>query len=336
MLEDGKDSQQATQAPMPEFCADQIPDHPLQHVSGLFRHRELKYYSFGLRAGLANLFRNGFRLGLERTLGKITQPINWYTRFPEYHYFDSAISRYLCQLPATHLPRILDIGSPKMLGLYLAFARNVEIMLTDISDLNISPYQHIWDCLSHKAQGKAFFSYQDTRALSLANAEFDVVYAMSVIEHVEGPQGDSEAVREMIRVLRPGGLFVISVPFGPKYTEQAIVGMAAAARPTHDSKQYFFQRIYDIDSFNSRIMRPADELKDFNFVTVWRKHLRLHRSYARLGKNVRGALGFLNPCISAIANESCNGVKDAFPTSFSALHSLQDVYGDLIMVGTRK
>src|SRR5690242_20298390 len=55
-----------------------------------FRYQEPRYYFFGLKAGLRNLLQNGFALGAKRTLGKIAQPINWYTRFPEYYYFDRA------------------------------------------------------------------------------------------------------------------------------------------------------------------------------------------------------------------------------------------------------
>src|SRR6185437_558915 len=93
----------------------------------LFPYRELKFYFFGLRTGFSNLFRNGLALGWKRTLGKITQPINWYTRFPEYHFFDQAISVHLAGLPANSRPAILDVGSPKLLGLYLAFAANVDV-----------------------------------------------------------------------------------------------------------------------------------------------------------------------------------------------------------------
>src|ERR1051325_12248929 len=72
---------------------------PIRAMS-LFPHRELTYYFFGLRAGFANLFTNWFQLGFKKTAGKIMQPINSYTRFPEYYWFDAAISSYLARLPA--------------------------------------------------------------------------------------------------------------------------------------------------------------------------------------------------------------------------------------------
>ena len=86
----------------------------------VFPHRELRYYGFGLHAGAANVAANRLRLGLKKTVGKITQPINAPSRFAEYDAFDSAIDRYLAATTAGATPRILDVGSPKLFGLHLA------------------------------------------------------------------------------------------------------------------------------------------------------------------------------------------------------------------------
>ena len=113
-------------------------------------------------------------------------------------------------------------------------------MLTDISELNVDEYQVMWRALHSRARGSAVFSLQDVRSLHFDAAAFDVVYSMSVIEHVEGESGDSTAMREMVRVLKPGGLLVVSVPFGRTYAEQHRVGFAGAARKTGDHGTYFF------------------------------------------------------------------------------------------------
>lgn len=302
----------------------------------LFPHREYRYYGFALKAGLANLVSNGFRLGLKRTIGKISQPINWYTRFPEYHYFDEAITNYLRQVKPGSQAKLLDIGSPKNLGLYLAFREDVASTLTDISELNIDEYRLIWRSMSSKAKGEARFELRDARDLGIPDCSFDVVYSMSVIEHIEGASGDSIAVREMLRVLKPGGLFVISVPFGPEYIEQEIVGLAGAVRPTNDRRSYFFQRIYDEKSFNTRILDAATGLENTSLKTVWRKHMLLHRTYASFGHEARGFVGFLNPMLSVIGNRSCAGMRSGFPTRYGSQHSLKDVYGDLIMSAVKK
>jgi len=298
-------------------------------------YKELRYYSFGLKAGVKNLMRNGFRLGAKRTVGKIAQPINWYTRFPEYCFFDSAIARYIAQLNSSTRPRFLDIGSPKTVGLYFAATRNVEVTLTDITPSNVDEYQVIWSSLSSGAKGRALFELQDARSLKFPDATFDVVYSMSVIEHIGGQSGDSQAVREMIRVLKPGGLLVISVPFGRRYMEQQIIGVSGAALQTKDGKPYFFQRIYDETAFTSRILTSASDLEEIHFITVYRKHTWMPRTFARLGENVRGAFGFLNPFLSLVANQSCEGMNTRFAIDYGSMHSIRDIYGDLVMSGVK-
>jgi SAM-dependent methyltransferase len=49
----------------------------------------------------------------------------------------------------------------------------------------------------------------DSVALPIASGAFDCVIALDVLEHVED---DARLLREIVRVLRPGGLFFITVP----------------------------------------------------------------------------------------------------------------------------
>jgi SAM-dependent methyltransferase len=301
----------------------------------VFPHSELRYYSFGLRVGFANLFTNGLSLGIKKSLGKITQPINSYTRFPEYYHFESAIQHYLRNAPVGRQIRVLDVGSPKMLGLYLAANTRVEVTLTDISELNIDEYRVMWRGLEKRAQGKAVFALQDARTLQYGDDEFDVVYSMSVIEHIEGDSGDTKAVEEMIRVLKPGGLLLVSVPFAVKYIEQHRVGFSGAVRETNDSRMYFFQRIYDKLAVETRILDHAGELAQIAMTTIWRRSTWMPRSFGALGVDVRGLLGFLNPLLSAIINRSRPGMDPSFNVTYGSLHTARDVYGDLILVGRK-
>jgi SAM-dependent methyltransferase len=302
----------------------------------LFPHNELRYYSCALRAGVTNLFSNGLRLGIKKTLGKITQPINAHSRFPEYYWFDAAIRDYLLAVPAGQRVKVLDVGSPKMFGLYLAQRFEIEITLTDISELNVDEYRVIWRSLEPKAKGKAVFLLQDARSLQFADAEFDIVYSMSVVEHIEGETGDSQAIRELLRVLKPGGLLVLSVPFGSRFVEQKRIGFVGAVRKTEDQSAYFFQRIYDQSAFEKRILEPARELEQVSLTTVWRKRPWMPRSFCLLGENVRGALGFVNPLLSAAVNRSKKGIDPAFAVDYGDVHTARDVYSDLIMSGRKR
>lgn len=73
------------------------------------------------------------------------------------------------------------------------------------------------------------YLYQDLRRLDLPDDSFDAVVSLSTLEHVgmdntryaarDAAQGDPDeeahqAVRELVRVARPGAMLLISVPFG--------------------------------------------------------------------------------------------------------------------------
>ena len=301
----------------------------------VFQHRELRYYSFGLRAGLANLFLNGLRMGAKKTAGKILQPVNSYTRFPEYAWFDRAIAAHLAALPGGSRASILDVGSPKLLGLYLGVKTPAELTLTDISEVNIDEYKPMWQALKKRAKGAVGFSLQDARHIQFHDASFDVVYSMSVLEHIEGEGGDSAAIAELLRVLKPGGLLVLSVPFGSSYVEQKRVGFAGAARKTGDQEVFFFQRIYDPAAFEQRIVcRLAPGVSNLKLITIQRTRPWISRGFGALGENLRGLLGGLNPLFSAIGNRSMEGVQP-FDTRYGEFHNAKDIYGDLVLTAKK-
>lgn len=307
--------------PRPGGCA------PVRHFG------ELRFYSFGLRAGLSNLRHNGFRLGLKKTVGKITQPINSYTRFPEYFFMERAIRQYLLDCRIT--PRLLDVGSPKCFGLYLANSMKVSVVMTDISPLNIDEYKLMWEALKRKAEGNALFYLQDARALKFPSDHFDVVYSMSVLEHVEGEGGDASALREMIRILKPGGLLLLSVPFGNRYVEQWRRGLAAASEYRRDNKMYFFQRIYDAPMLEKRINQSLKGMRISGRWTIWRIRQSLALSFARLGE-IGGLFGFAIPCLSVCINRAIDDLLENIPCSYEQNHSRRDIYGDVVIVAVKE
>jgi len=299
-----------------------------------FHHSELTYYFFGLRAGLTNLFSNGLRLGAKKTAGKILQPVNSYTRFPEYYWFDRAIASHFAALPVGTRASVLDVGSPKLLGLYLGVHTSAELTLTDISEVNIDEYKLMWQALKKRAKGTVDFVLQDARQLRFSDSSFDVVYSMSVLEHIEGENGDSAAIGELLRVLKPGGLLVLSVPFGASYVEQKRVGFSGAARKTGDKKVYFFQRIYDPAAFQQRIVRRLAGVRDVRVTTAQRTRPWISRTLGAFGENVRGFFGAMNPLFSVLGNRSVEGVQP-FDTRYGEFHSAKDVYGDLILTALK-
>jgi SAM-dependent methyltransferase len=66
------------------------------------------------------------------------------------------------------------------------------------------------------------FMRMDGRALTFADATFDVAYSLSSIEHFGGFDGAAKTMREMARVVKPGGILALATEYvisGPPHEE---------------------------------------------------------------------------------------------------------------------
>jgi SAM-dependent methyltransferase len=135
----------------------------------------------------------------------------------------------------TRLPsppaRVLDLGCAESTNALEIASLGYQVTGVDLREL---PLTH-----PSLAMVKA-----DMARLPLADDSFDVAVSLSTIEHVgldwygQSPQGcsDLRAADEVLRVLRPGGRFILTVPFGQKDTTD-------------------LQRIYDQDSLGQLLGR---------------------------------------------------------------------------------
>jgi SAM-dependent methyltransferase len=291
-------------------------------------HSEFDFYRFGLKVGFANYRHNKFRLGGKKTLGKILQPINSYTRFPEYEFFGRHVEERVLSHRGSRLT-LLDVSSPKLFGLWLAYYFDIEAVLTDIDEPTLEEAQRLWEAIKQNARGIARFQLADARSLAFEGSSFDIAFAMSVIEHVAGEGGDSKAIEELLRVTKPGGLVLVSTPIGPKYVEQVREGFEGAAKWTGNDALHFFQRIYDLQNVSTRLV-PGDHRRILESATVSRRDSALARFYRSLGSNPQALLGFLNPLLSRRINHVVPGLQ-ACPGSYDSVHSGKDVYGDVLL-----
>jgi 2-polyprenyl-3-methyl-5-hydroxy-6-metoxy-1,4-benzoquinol methylase len=67
------------------------------------------------------------------------------------------------------------------------------------------------------------YEWQDLTALRYPNEHFDLVTCVSVLEHISAP-ADQTAVRELLRVLRPGGHLIFTVDYEPAPVTRKIGG----------------------------------------------------------------------------------------------------------------
>ena len=153
--------------------------------------------------------------------------------------------------------RVLDVSSPKLLFLWLAANTRLRLTATDILPDFIAPTRRLLDRpgLDDNLEARLRLQTQDARALSYDDGSFDAVYSISVVEHIPG-DGDALALREMARVLRPGGRVCITVPFATRYAEDW-VGRDVYERRRSGGERLFYQRRYDDEALERRLVAPS-------------------------------------------------------------------------------
>jgi len=140
--------------------------------------------------------------------------------------------------------RILDIGcGESILPSYIS--KNYECIITATDILDVEKIQRkFFKTTNLMGLGNREFKFKinDATNLSFTDETFDSVYAVSSIEHIPN-DGDSRAFKEMVRVVKPGGKIVVTVPYSYKYLEQK----------TADHYQGF-ERRYDYENLKKRLL----------------------------------------------------------------------------------
>lgn len=253
----------------------------------------------GGRLNEADLFRYGFRIGMHlaaagrwnRGLRYLIRPIP-YWRSLEYRlvWNEAGFLRN---------DRVLDIGSPKLLSIYLAERVGAEVFATDIEDYFLEEYSFL-RAARGISPGRFHVEVEDGRKLSYPDDSFSRVYAISVVEHIPDG-GDAECLREIGRVLQPGGKALITVPFWPTSKDEyrsPNFYWAGSSRQA-DGGRVFFQRRYSENDLYARLVNPSRlELKEMVFVGEWV----LRRSHRELSEFLIPPTGPLQPALSRLVH----------------------------------
>ena len=177
-------------------------------------------------------------------------------------------TRYILQhLDVRQGQRVLDIGSPKLLSLFLAARLRAEVHATDLVDYFLERYGLYSRVALGHDQWRYHMECEDARHLTYSPGLFDRVFSLSAIEHIPD-DGDSIAIQEIARVLAPGGLACLTVPWSDRgYLEEfKRRGDPDAYWAPGDGDRVFFQRLYDRETLERRLLRPSGlSLVDLSF-----------------------------------------------------------------------
>jgi SAM-dependent methyltransferase len=239
-------------------------------VSGRLRgEHPLGIWLAGVMVGVRSLRREPV-LGLKR----LALPVS-YWRSREFAY----VWRQLVCPPGAH---ILDVGSPKDLAAMLARHRAYHVVATDILPRAVTlseryaRAQGLNGLGTKGTHGDVRSEVQDGRRLPYGDASFDAAYSVSVLEHIPDG-GDTVAMRELLRVVRPGGVVVVTVPFDRRYRETFVQG------PVYERKAVGSEPVFYRQALAERLM--STELADVVDLSYWGEGaVRMERILRRLGR----------------------------------------------------
>ena len=206
------------------------------------------YYLFSILLGLRSLVGPVRRDALAR----IVNPLS----YPRLIEFSLVMQRLSPRLDGT--ATILDIGSPKLPLLVLAHRTRATLYGTDIRPYFLKSTRHFLERLGHRHElgRRLFLEVQDARQLTYPDATFDQIYTISVLEHIPD-SGDSEAMQEIRRVLKPAGIVALTVPFSAAGYHEDWVAHDVYEREQHEREHVFYQRYYDDAALQDRLITPS-------------------------------------------------------------------------------
>lgn len=154
-------------------------------------------------------------------------------------------------LVLTNHSKHLDVGSGSSLVPTFLFQRHgATTYATEMDPLYLERQREFQAKLNLSKSGGFHVQTEDATQLSFDDNSLDFISVISTIEHIPG-DGDTRAMAEFVRVLRPGGRVVVTVPTSPQYVE---------AESTF--YYYGFERRYDAPALRSRLHRSGLTLID--------------------------------------------------------------------------
>lgn len=167
-------------------------------------------------------------------------------------------------LDASKSHHILDISSPKLLSLYMSIAGFKNLVVSDIENYFVEDFK-VYSREFHISPRIQVF---DALRLPYKDNTFDRVFSISVLEHLVG-KGDIDAVREVGRVLKPGGIFVFTLPANSrKYMEEWLKKAPFYWKSIENREGLiFYQRRYDQTTIQERFgIRGLLDIEDILFI----------------------------------------------------------------------
>lgn len=176
-----------------------------QHMEPLLQQLEAFRQSSNMRADLPEI-------------APYLEVCRWPFRKLEYSF---ALDALLAQLGPGD--RFLDAGCGVTPFAHTLAARGVQVDACDYDARLIGDLQRLG---TERIYGSVVsYTRQDLTACSYPDATFDAISCISVLEHIPAPH-DQQAIAELLRILKPSGMLVLTVDFTPASTAAPVEKLA--------------------------------------------------------------------------------------------------------------
>ncbi|WP_067814515.1 class I SAM-dependent methyltransferase [Nocardia inohanensis] len=109
--------------------------------------------------------------------------------------------------------RVIDVGCGAGRHSFEAYRRGADIVAFDQNAADLADVDAMFEAMTQAGEAPGYAKAETVRGdaldLPYGDGEFDVVIASEILEHIPS---DAQAIAELIRVLRPGGMLAVTVP----------------------------------------------------------------------------------------------------------------------------
>lgn len=172
--------------------------------------------------------------------------------------------------------RILDIGSEKSPFPFFLAVKGFDVIVSDVDTNRL----RMWKRASHELGVSVEKDILDAQNLNIPTASLDIYQSVSVIEHVPNK---SQVIAEAARVLRPGGLLIMTFDIC-----ESDMGMTFPKQNGEALSMQEFDRIFQNSPwFETGVSELPWNTKDIPDYLAWHRTTEPWHNYATGGVVVR-------------------------------------------------
>lgn len=159
-------------------------------------------------------------------------PLHWWSRVWEYAYVYYHLRQWVGMNDKARRFRTVDVGSGVTFFPFAVAGLGCQVCCTDIDPICKKDLER---AINHVPVGPGVVEFRltDGEKLPFADGESDGVYCISVLEHIPVFE---KTINEISRILKPGGLFLLTVDLSLPCTEELNVKQYQALRAALEAK----------------------------------------------------------------------------------------------------